>query len=280
LQDVGHGVVEQARHDDVAALDQAQAARALAAGAVTQEIRRPLAGGVDERARPQPPDAAIGTAQGGEPAGSGVTGSDGADAFGARQDDRPVAGRADGVEHHQTGVIHPAVGIDEGTGEGRLERPAGLVLAEVDAFRSAQQFAPGQVVVEKQAESHHPGRPHRRVVRQHEAQRPHDVRRVAQQDFALLQGLAHQAELVVLQVAQAAVDQLGGGRGRVRCQVVFFAQHYRQPATGRVARDTRAIDAAADDQQVAINSCRQICRWHPLPGPGCPPSFQLIEPVD
>jgi ABC-type Fe3+/spermidine/putrescine transport system ATPase subunit len=43
-------------------------------------------------------------------------------------------------------------------------------------------------------------------------QRPHDVRRGAQQRFALLQRFAHQAELAVFEVAQAAVDQLGAGR--------------------------------------------------------------------
>ena len=67
---------------------------------------------------------------------------------------------------------------------------------------------PREVIVEEQAGADHPGRPQMRHVRHHEAQRPHDVRRGAQQHLALLQRLAHQGELAVLQIAQPAVDQL------------------------------------------------------------------------
>ena len=70
----------------------------------------------------------------------------------------------------------------------------------------------------------------------------------ASSDFAFLQRLAHQAEVVVLEVAQAAVDQLrAGGRG-VRGEVVLLAQHDREPATRSITRDARAVDTAADDE--------------------------------
>jgi hypothetical protein len=55
--------------------------------------------------------------------------------------------------------------------------------------------------------------------------------------LALLQRLAHQAELVELEVAQAAVDQLGAGRRGVRREVVLLAQQHAQAAAGRVARN-------------------------------------------
>ena len=74
--------------------------------------------------------------------------------------------------------------------------------------------AAAQMVVEEQSRPDHPPRPQPGMVRQHEAQRPDDVRRGAQQHFALRQRFPHQAELVILQIAQAAMDQLGGGGGR------------------------------------------------------------------
>ena len=65
------------------------------------------------------------------------------------------------------------------------------------------------------------------IVWHDEAQRPHDVRRGLEQYLAFLQCFAHQAEFVVLEIAQAAVDQLGTGRGGVAREVVLFAQQYR-----------------------------------------------------
>src|SRR3990170_403882 len=64
------------------------------------------------------------------------------------------------------------------------------------------------------------------------------------------QRFAHEAELEVLEIAQAAMDQLGGGRGRGAGIVALLGQHYFQPASGRVASDRRAMDAAANDEQV------------------------------
>ena len=49
------------------------------------------------------------------------------------------------------------------------------------------------------------------VMRQHKAQRPDDVRRHVQQHFALGQRFPHQAELVLFELAQAAVNQFRGG---------------------------------------------------------------------
>ena len=71
------------------------------------------------------------------------------------------------------------------------------------------------------------------IVRHHEAQRPHDVRRAAQQHLALVQRLAHQRELAVLEVAQAAVDQLGADDDDVcAARSSCLAQQHRQAAAG------------------------------------------------
>ena len=72
-----------------------------------------------------------------------------------------------------------------------------------------------------------------RHVRQDEPQRPHDVRRDAQQHLALHQRLAHQPELEVLEVAQAAVDQLGAADEVAAARSSFSTQ---QRPSGRGPR--------------------------------------------
>ena len=88
--------------------------------------------------------------------------------------------------------------------------------------------------------------------RQHEAHRPDEVRRHAQQHLALVERLAHQAERAVLEIAQAAVDQLGRGRRGAGGEVVLLDQQHAQAAAGGVARDPGAVDAAADDGEVEV----------------------------
>ena len=87
-------------------------------------------------------------------------------------------------------------------------------------------------------------------MRQHELQRLDDVRREPEQHLALGQRLGDQAELVVLQIAQAAVDQLGAPRRGVRGEIVLLDQQHLEAAAGGVARDAGAVDAAADDGEV------------------------------
>ena len=64
------------------------------------------------------------------------------------------------------------------------------------------------------------------------------------------QRFAHQPELVVLEVAQPAVDQLGAPLRRRRGEVVLFDQQHREAAAGGVARDAGAVDAGADDEEI------------------------------
>ena len=140
---------------------------------------------------------------------------------------------------------------------------------EVDGLRARQLLARRQMVVEEQAEAHEPGRADALLVGQDEAQRPDDVRRGVQQALALEQGLADQAELVIFEIAQAAMDQLGAGRGGVAGKVALLAEHHREAAADRIAGDARAVDAAADDQK--IGHCRHGMRLSFETGPpGCP----------
>ena len=88
-------------------------------------------------------------------------------------------------------------------------------------------------------------------MRQHEREGFDDVRREVQQDLALGQRLGNKTKFVVLEIAQAAVNELGARRRRVRSEVVALDQQHGKAAARGVARDARAIDAAADDQKVA-----------------------------
>jgi hypothetical protein len=248
LEDVGMVVVEELRHDDVAALDEPQRLRPRCMGVLGEELRGPGAGGVDEGPGLHLAGAArVLAAQGRRPA---VGAAPRVDAGGARQHGGAALGRIDRVQHHEPRIVDPAVGVDEAAGELRLERPAGRMLPQVDRARAGQHLTPRQVVVEEEAGTDHPHRTQAAVVRHHEAQRPHDVRRRLQQHLALGQRLAHERELVVLEVAQTAVDQLGRrGRG-VGSEVVLLAQHHRQAAAGEIAGDAGAVDATADDEHV------------------------------
>src|SRR3546814_1658817 len=113
--------------------------------------------------------------------------------------------------------------------------------AQVDGLRGRQQLAAAQVVVEEEAEADHPGRPQPLVVGQNEAQRPDDVRGRAQQHLALDQRLAHQPELVVLEITQAAVDKLGARRGGGAGEVALFAKQHGEAAARRIPGDAGTV---------------------------------------
>src|SRR3546814_11185527 len=55
--------------------------------------------------------------------------------------------------------------------------------------------------------------------------------------------------LVMLQIAQAAMDQLGGGRGGGAGEIDAFGKDHRQTATGSIAGDAGAVHAATDDKE-------------------------------
>ena len=85
------------------------------------------------------------------------------------------------------------------------------------------------------------------------------MRRHPQQNFTLAQRRVHEAERAVLQIAQAAMDQLRRRRRRAGRKVVLLDQHDLQPAPGSVARDAGAVDAAADDSEIEIGHA--VCAY-------------------
>ena len=71
------------------------------------------------------------------------------------------------------------------------------------------------------------------MVWKHEAQRPDDMRRRLEQHLPLDQRLANQSEFVMLQIAQAAMNELGRGRGCSGGKIALFGKKHAQPAPGR-----------------------------------------------
>ncbi len=88
------------------------------------------------------------------------------------------------------------------------------------------------------------------MVRQDETQGTDDVGRDAPENLALDQRLANQAKLVIFEIAQAAMHQLGRPGRRPARQIVHFAQENRVAAAHRVTRDAAAVNTASDDGEV------------------------------
>ena len=84
----------------------------------------------------------------------------------------------------------------------------------------------------------------------HERERAHEVRGERDVELALEQRLAHEPEVEVLQVAQAAVDELGGARRGPDRVVGALDQRDRVAARSGVERDARAGDPPAHHQYV------------------------------
>ena len=78
------------------------------------------------------------------------------------------------------------------------------------------------MIVKKEADADHPARPQLGNVRHDEAGRPDEVPGDAQQDLPLGKRLAHQLELILLEVAQPPVNELGAARARRAREVALL----------------------------------------------------------
>ena len=96
--------------------------------------------------------------------------------------------------------------------------------------------------------------------RHQERRRVDEVWREPDQQLALQQRLADQAEVEVLQVAEPAVDHLRRAAGGALAEVVALDQRDRIAARGRVEGHAGAGDPTADDDHVeAVLSHRREC---------------------
>ncbi len=145
------------------------------------------------------------------------------------QDPRATNRRIERIENDQPRVIDPAIRIFEAGLELRLECPARKLGRQIEAARFRQQLAATEMIVQHQPEPDHPGRALLLRMRQDEAQRPDDMRRRPEQHLPLDQRFAHQAEFIIFEITQAAVNQLSRTRARPLRQIVLLAQHTLRP---------------------------------------------------
>ena len=248
LEEIAAIVVVEAAHHHVRALDEADARPAAAGDDLGQDPLDPGAGGIDQGTGANRAATAVAVLERHRPAFGGAGRGDGA---GAGLDHRAALGRVEGGQHDQTGVVDAAVGIFEAAPEQpRLQRRAGRVAGEIESAGAGQEPPPTEMVVDEEAEAQEPGRTQAGVMGQDEAQRLDQMGRGAPQHLALDQRLVDEAELVILEIAQAAVDQFGRPRGGAARQIVHLAEMDREPAPGRVAGDAASVDAAADHGEI------------------------------
>jgi len=183
-----------------------------------------------------------------------------------------------------------ACGAERGGGAREDEREAGIVdlrVVEADAavqgvfaqarYR-AQAGAAGEMTVawHRRMEScegvveEQPGAEEGAVPR-HPPQRHQDRHRVHQmgrdlldQQTSLLQRLAYQLDVELLQIAQTAMDQFAGTAGRSGRPVPLLDHGDPQPAARSVKGDAAAGGAAADDEHVEEVGGEALERRRPL----------------
>src|SRR6185312_6369920 len=242
LEQIGVIAVIEPGCDDVAALDEAQPRAAFEPGKAL-DAGGPGTGGVDE-------DAGLDLAPVAQPempcGGLPPRRDEGGAGGDLRAVQRGVAGDGDG----QPRIVDDAIGIDESLAGAAIERGAARVAVEPDRLGAGQGAGAAEMVVEKEAGAHHPARPQPRRMRQHKAHRPHQAGRRAQQHRALGKRLAHELEIVPLEIAQPAMDHLARRGGGPAGEVALLAQKHLEPAPCGVADDPATVDAAANDGEV------------------------------
>jgi hypothetical protein len=155
------------------------------------------------------------------------------------------------VEHDHASIVHPAVRVFESLREQRLQGLSSLVPTHIEHGSRRQKLAAAKVIVKEKPEADQPCRADTAlVIGQDETHRPDDVRRHRPENFTLHQRFAHQTKLVVLQIAQAAVNELRRAGRRTRGKIVHLGERNGITATDGVTRDSAAVDAATDNKNI------------------------------
>ena len=184
----------------------------------------------------------------------------GRDATGAGANDRTALRRIDRVEHHKPGIVGLTIGILKSAAVAPLQWGAQRIAAQIDRAGRGQDFAPAEVVIDEQARAQQPWRAQAGRRRQHEPHRPDEMRGHAQHDLAFDERLPHQAKPAMLEIAQSAVNELGGSRRRPAGQVALLDQQHAKPAAGGITCDPGAVDAAADYGEIEVGHARLLIR--------------------
>ncbi len=243
------------RHGEVDALGRAQrVAAAVERGVEAVDLFGPHPAGVDDHVGAHV--GAVGQAHPDHPAGALVVEEPG-DRHVVGEDRAVGLGGGSGDGERQAGVVGLRVPVHEAG-----HQPVGLEVGEVFQRRRgvdapvalADAQTAGEVVAPQRrrvglghAAAHHP------VLAEQgdeERKRTDEMRRVLQQALAFGQRLVHQAEIALLKVTQAAVDQLGGPGRRPGREVVRFDQGGAQAPGGGVEGDAATGDPPADHDDV------------------------------
>src|SRR5438105_10065550 len=113
-------------------------------------------------------------------------------------------------EDYKPGVVDETVRIFKASRIAlRNQGTADLVARQIDGAGRGQQVSAADMVVKKQTEAQQPGGTQPAVVGQHETKRADNVRRDLPKDFALDQRLANQPKLVIFEITQSAMHELG-----------------------------------------------------------------------
>ena len=207
LQEIGLFSLPEFAGDDMAALHQPHVFARLASGDPVEDALDPRAGGIHQRAAAHRLGLAVRAAQLHLPK---LVHALGGNRLRARAHHSAMRCRVQRVENHQPRIIDPAIGIFESGAERVPHWLAFRRVAQIELARPRQALASTEMIIEEQPQADHPGRPLLRAVRQHEAQRPDDVRCRLQQHLTFDQRFAHQAELMMFEIAQPAMHQLTG----------------------------------------------------------------------
>ncbi len=155
--------------------------------------------------------------------------------------------------HHEAGVVALGIEVARPSAQPRgakpgLPREQGALAQHLVWAHIAEQC---EQVVHPHAGSKLPAaEPVAVVHREHERQRPDQVRSDAPQDGALAQRFEDEAQLAMLEVAEPAVYQAAGAAAGAEGQVVLLDQHRAHAPHRGVTRDTGTDNAATDDEEI------------------------------
>ncbi len=161
--------------------------------------------------------------------------------------------------HDEPGVVGRRV-VEEIAGHQTIRRQRGHVLEGlvlVDALVELSDPESARHVVGEHRRAEDPrdlGGDHSALAEHGEQERHqlHDVGCVAQKALALVECLVHQAHLALLQIPQAAMDELRRLRRRSGAEVVPLDQSGSKTPRRRVESHARTGDAAADDHDIEV----------------------------
>ncbi len=163
-----------------------------------------------------------------------------------------LAGRQD-ILQAEAGVIHPAVPVEGGAAQPfRLQEgfPVGRPAAGEDLVPAGIAEERQQIVQGETGPHLQQGMRVMPVDRYQKRQGMHQMRGDPLQNAPFPARLENQPEVEIFQVAQTAMDQLGGGAGRAGGEIPHLRQDDVQTAQRQIPGQSGAVDAAADDQHV------------------------------